>query len=212
VDANNRYGLIDTAGTIVVKYQYDEIVKVTSPTSSSKEFFKVKQDDKYGVINQEGELVIRPEYDGIYLRSNESNWVLTKLNDKYGFAVFDWRNSSYDVKEIFKPIYDEVVYCADDGYPSGYVMVRLDKKWGLVNEGTGQEITGMKYDKVDDFHFHDGFGATQVTINGKHGLIDKKGNEIIPCKYDKINIVQGKRLKYYAIGVTLEGREFYLDY
>ena len=65
---------------------------------------------------------------------------------------------------------------------------QFNRVWGFVNRG-GDVLIPPKY----DFIFASSNDAT-VTINGKDGVLDKTGKEVIPCMYDQISAVNYKRI------------------
>lgn len=211
---NGKYGIVDTAKNIVVNYKYDEIKKMIADRYRGKEFFRTKLNYKYGIIDRYGHEVILPKYDLITLRTQAADWIETKLDGMYGFVDFCWseKTEKYDeIKELFQPKYDSTFYSAGETFPSGFIRVKLNNKWGLVDERNGKEITGMKYDKVNDFFFYQGYKWTVVKLNNKFGLIDKTGKETIPCKYDKVVSIEGNGSEIDKIKVRLGNREFFID-
>ncbi|UKN00255.1 WG repeat-containing protein [Paracrocinitomix mangrovi] len=213
-DDSGKYGLVDADKNTVVNYQYDEIKKMTSGNISWNQFFRTKLNGKYGIIDKFGKEVIAPKYDEITLKSQAADWIETKLDGKIGFAdfVYSEKTGKTDIiTEIFTPAYDDIFYAAGEGSPSGFVQVKLNNKWGLVNEQNGKEITGMKYDKVSDFFMYQGYNCAEVTLNGKYGLIDAEGNEIVACKYDDILSIEGDGDDKDKITVQLGDREFMIN-
>jgi hypothetical protein len=212
--SNGKYGIIDTAKNIIITYQFDEIKKLISDNIKGNEFFRTKLNGKYGIIDKFGKQIILPQYDEIKLRSQAADWIETKLNGKYGFAGFyksEIAKKYEAIKEIFAPKYDSTFYSAGESAPSGFIKVKLNNKWGLVDEKNGKEITGMKYDQVSDFYFYQGLDWTEIQLNNKYGLIDKTGKEIIPCKYDKVLDIDGEGSGNEKIKVQQNGREFFIN-
>lgn len=75
-------------------------------------------------------------------------------------------------------IYDEIGW-----FSEGLCYVRLGSKKIFIDK-TGKEILNVSdYDHVKH-NFRNGF--TQTELNGKVGLINKSGDEILPCNYDEV--------------------------
>ena len=55
---DGKYGLVNKDGTLVVQYQYDDIVE-----QNEYGFVAVKKDGKWGVIDQYGNIVVEPKYE-----------------------------------------------------------------------------------------------------------------------------------------------------
>jgi hypothetical protein len=76
--------------------------------------------------------------------------------------------------------------------------VKLDGKYGYLNQKTGKLLTSVKYDKAEEWHqildfSNDGSGhndLAKVKLKGKWGCIDLHGNEVVPLKYSGIEINQ----------------------
>jgi hypothetical protein len=72
-----------------------------------------------------------------------------------------------------------------------------------LKDSTGKWILQPKYTFIGDFSYND---KAKVLLNNKNGIIDKKGKEIIPPIYDKIESVSG----YLESKNQKENNDFYL--
>jgi hypothetical protein len=72
-----------------------------------------------------------------------------------------------------------------DDYYNGVARVKLNNKYGIINEN-GNEICEIKYDYCYNFNFDHNFA--KVKLNNKYGYIDINGNEICEIKYDSIGV------------------------
>lgn len=68
---------------------------------------------------------------------------------------------------------------ADEHFIDGLAAVKLQEKWGFINE-KGEVVIPLKYDWI--FEFSEGFSA--VRIDNKWGFIDQSGKKVIALKYD----------------------------
>ena len=84
-------------------------------------------------------------------------------------AVFDDGRQSKQYDEIFN-------------FENGIATVRLDEKYGLINED-GEEIVTPMYDWKIYFKSN---GLAIVEKDGKYGLINRAGKEVVIPKYDGI--------------------------
>ncbi|NLC48344.1 MAG: WG repeat-containing protein [Tenericutes bacterium] len=80
---NNKYGVIDYSGNIVIDMIYEDIVYI------SDKVYAAKTNNKYGLINEKNETLLNFEYDSINVYDN---FVVVTKNDK--LAVL---NKSYKV-------------------------------------------------------------------------------------------------------------------
>lgn len=46
-----------------------------------------------------------------------------------------------------------------------------------------ERAASTKYDEMGEFSN----GVAQVKLNGKKGIVDKNGNEVVPCKYNNLS-------------------------
>ena len=65
-------------------------------------------------------------------------------------------------------------------FSEGLAVVKLDGKWGMINE-KGEEVVPCKYDLIV---WRNGNDVMEVVLDGKWGLLDKEGREVMPCKYE----------------------------
>ncbi len=119
------------------------------------------------------------KYD--FIENFEGNLAFVKLNGKWGIIQKTINSKTRLVK------YDN------------------DTKLGKLNEEKGCiiSLTPMKYDLIGQFDNLS--GKAPVQINGKWGLINKKGEEITPIKYDSIDN------DYSYAQCTLNGKIDYID-
>ncbi|WP_299458305.1 WG repeat-containing protein [uncultured Microscilla sp.] len=163
---NNKFGVIDTAGQVVIKAVYDW-----------HGYFKegiapVKRNNKYGFINSKGKEITPIQYD-----------VVEDFSEGRAFVM---QNHQYSIinrkgKEVVKLSYDYV-----DEFKNGLAKCYLNGKWGFIDL-QGNEVVSLKYHKV--YLFNEGLAAVQWH-NGydyKWGFINKKGEVVIPFIYDDVN-------------------------
>ena len=193
VKKDGYYGIVTTVGYEVVPCIYEEI------DNFNEGFAKVKKGDKYGYISSSGKEIVDCKYDeSFYFMDGRA---VVKRNGKYGFI-----NSYGD--EIIPCIYDKFEHFNSAMFHAETDKLKLDRtlmgttlalmfdsngligflrdgKWGLLNL-MGEEF--YPYDKYDKFWGSQKNGISKVTLNGKDGLIDIHGKEIVPCKYDRLFI------------------------
>jgi hypothetical protein len=137
---------------------------------------------KFGFINNEGEWAIQPKYDEVSEFNEGQPFAFAKLKGKWG--LIDTLDNAVLPFEFSRLIY-EVFYFDSDNY----VGVVKNKKYGVVNQTTGKFFLECVYDAP--FEFTDGIipalgNLSVVYRNGKSGLINEKGREIVPCVYDNV--------------------------
>ena len=66
-----------------------------------------------------------------------------------------------------------------------YFPIKVNKKWGLIN-AEGQIVLQPNYDAIGEFKR---FGYAVMQRLGGVGLLDSKGKEIIPPRYDDLKVL-----------------------
>ena len=145
---------------------------------------------KWGFVDKTEKEVIPFKYDGVM--NFTEDLALVKLNNKQGFI-------DKTGNEVVPLIYDYA-----ESFSEGLALVLLNEKCGFIDK-MGNEVIPLIYDYTDSYlenlllfieafrweYITKGFysrsfseGLASVLLNGKMGFIDKKGNEVIPLKYD----------------------------
>lgn len=205
VGDNSKYGLVDAEFNWVAQPKYDYIYNFDS------DFAAVKLNDKYGYINEYGKIVGSIEYDNVQSNTFEGIGIVSK-NNKWGYIN---RNSNlitnieYDKCSSFregraivsksglygcidntKKIIIPIFYNNIGNYHNGMIWVKKNNKIAFFDKD-GKNITGVIYDSVGNFTE---YGITLVVQDGKKGRINKKGDIVIPIKYEEISIIKDDRM------------------
>ncbi|TKC00784.1 WG repeat-containing protein [Pedobacter cryophilus] len=184
---NGKSGFIDPNGKVVIALKYDRV-----------SFFKdglalVSQKGKVGYINTLGYAVIPLLYDDYKAESN--GYFAMKKGKYWGFLD---KNGAILIDFQF----DEIVTSFNipaPNYPGkipedGHTLLRLRSPIALVNKdheqftidargkmvGSSKIISPTGYDKFTPFINE----VAAVSLNGKWGMINKKGDVIIPIEYE----------------------------
>ena len=175
---SGEWGLIDTDGKEIVACQYHSIDKfIDGIAIASKE---IDDEYKYGFINKKGEVIVPMNYDRVEEFSNDV--ALIVQNGKYGFVnekgeevvhcTYDFAFSFEEGSELATCQSGENIHCVDN---EGNIVLSFN-------------INASRYNTFDNFY--EGFMIVAVYSEEKekriYGVIDEKGNEIVPCKYDAI--------------------------
>ena len=150
----------------------------------------VGKNGKFGYINRRGVEITPLVYD----RALRFYWDAgrVQLDGKWGLV-------NRQGKEIAPPVYDEIKGHQDP-------IVRVGDKYGFVSRKTGKLLTPVKYDDakqwIQIFNFTSlQFGKKDlapVQLDGKWGCINVRGEEIIPVKYEKIDVNQSENPRILA--------------
>jgi hypothetical protein len=187
----DKWGFATEDKKIVIRPKYDKVWPFGEDETATKVMLK----GKYGMIDKRGKEVVRPIYDEIEWFSE--SLLLVKFNNKYGLL------NANNFKEVVKPVYDEI---KQSPFSERFLMVKFNDKYGLLRADNFKEVVKPKYSNVEKIwafqsSIHEGVECTEqgnenflkVYVGDKVGLIDTTGNEVIPVKYEDINIVLGEK-------------------
>lgn len=187
VYTNDKWGVIDSKGEIVIKPEYDEAIII--PDSTKDVFlcvYGVNYNDgtyRTEVLNKDGEEFITG-YDAVLPLENydsennvwyEKDVLLTKKDDKYGLVDFKG-------KELLKCEYDSIETLK--GITNSY-LAEKDGKFGLV-DNIGSEIVETKYTAIKPVSTKAEDGYIVTDENKKMGVVKRNNSVVVEIKYDDI--------------------------
>lgn len=179
IEENNKYGYIDTEGTIITRAKY------VYGTDYYKGHAIVKNENNlYGVLNSKGVLEVPfGNYDYIGLFGNR--YIVSKRT-KQGLkqALFD---SSLNEVTSFK--YDTISYAKN-----GVYLFTRDETMGVLNK-EGKEIFSFKVDEVDDKNIDIEISpvSEDISLDNRYAKIKLNESSAI------INLKTGKKIYGYKL-------------
>lgn len=195
---NIRYGVINIKGEQLTKLDFREILPF------HEGFAAVRYKDSYGFINLNGELVVSAKYSKVsdfseglaavqidgkcgYI-DQKGNWVIEPqysrcLNFKDGKAVVyqGMRKAGLVDRNGNKIIEPQINRLLE--FSEGRGLVRDSSYHFYYITEQAKKSDGVYYQKASGFRH----GVAVVQMDGKWGIINQKGLEIIPPKYDRIS-------------------------
>jgi len=206
VVSNEKYGVIDQSGNIVVPCQYDQIGMCNEGMIPVAYFDSERYDELlrmyggddiffvgiWGFVNYIGELIVKCIFSDV--KEFSEGLAPVALDDNL------WGFIDRTGKTIISFEYENAL-----SFSEGVAAVKLNGKWSFIDK-LGKEIISFKYDIVESFVG----GIAKVGIGefvytdyetkfiGKYGIIDKSGNEIVYCKYD---IIEHSPSNIYLVGI-----------
>lgn len=181
---DNKYGLINFEGKVIVDAIYDEI----SNMSYKEGELLVKKDDKYGVINIKGVKLVDIKYDKI----TGDNYYTEK--DKYklgGYIVgnktdegYRYGYINYEGKKVLNIEYNDIYRMTDiEDDNNAYLVAEKSGQAGLLKNNKvmlNYDYQSIEYDKLNKVFV--------VEKNKKFGVVDIDANIILQPEYDDITI------------------------
>lgn len=174
---NNKWGVIDKSGSIVVPITHNNNIIITDSG-----IIILEEEDifgcKYTIHNKNINVVLKRNYNRfMYDFNGDWNLVRTQFNRKHGLIKLNG-------ELILEPIYDGIY--ATGAY--NQLIIEIRDKAGLVDYN-GKEILPIKYDgiKCDEICYGNySLVYYRVWLNGKIGVINNNMDIIVPIQYDDI--------------------------
>ena len=195
---NEKWGVIDNKGSIVIKAEYDEMIMIPD---KNKDLFICSYDVDYGnesyktkVINKKGNEILK-EYENVEPIENtdgmevwyESNVLKYKKDGKIGLINFDG-------KKILEAEYDDIY--AMPGIERS-IIIEKDGKKGLVNTSLGEIIIPVEYVEISSLTDTYENGYIVKNSENKSGVIGADKTKILDTKFDEIRNVYSNN--YYVV-------------
>ena len=188
VKENEKYGVINTNGNIIIEAKYDDI-KIPNP---EKAVFICYENDKTKVLNEKGEEIFT-QYEDIQplrLKNVISDLMYEKTTLKYS------KNGKYGIidiegKKITNPIYEDIDTLQ---FKEGELLVKKDGKYGVINI-KGTTIVKTQYDGIESDRYYEeetgykksGYIVSKTTDEGyRYGYVNIEGKQIIENKYNDL--------------------------
>ncbi len=217
VEKGDEYGAIDPKGHLFLPVRYQEI-RIDSVSS----LLSVREKGKWGIVNRAGKSVVPVQYDeiriqtyGMFTARTGDKWYLL---DAKGQPV---NNNTWQQINDFKFLHA----AARSGNKAGLITVRgnwaIEPRYDslsiisdflVLHEGEGQKgLTALHTQKfilaVDTIENINNY--FRVRLNGKQGILNSRGQEVIPIQYNYISsfsrdsiltVVQGKKKGLMNLG------------
>lgn len=196
-------GVISKTGDINITLEYEEIGLI----DSQLKLYYVKKDNLYGVLGRRGNILVNIEYNDIGIDkqlfpSDEiengmflyENCIPIKKGNKWGIA-----NKSGQI--ILNLEYDEIGYVANHptSEPSDNSNNNNNNK-NEISEGTEMPERSVNNAVIIPNVELDDVSIKGIVVgkNGKYGIVNSIGNELIPCEYDRIYSItnEGENVYY----------------
>ena len=174
-----------------------KVFELDYPEELPYQYFVMYSGDKAGVIDRKGELLIDAKYQDIII-PNQSKDVFFAYTDEDNYKILN-----KDGEEILKD-YEDITYL-ETSEPTELVLeknvlrYKENNLYGLIDLD-GNKVTEPIYEKVSSLTSKP--GNICVTKDGLCGVINSKGEEIIPVKY---NTITGDDFYTEAYGYALAG-------
>ena len=167
--------------------------------------------DKIGFVNREGEVIVPPKYSMYYGECyDKADLIRVSAIYTYGFPRAGGRVATYHC-----PVYGLINYKGEQIVPLEYFTLLLGKGDNTLVTVQNKEyrygviaLDGSVVVPFGSYHWIDGFdkGLSRVIGCDKWGLINEKGDVVLPVEYDYINSFYAKNTDSVCVHVGGERR------
>lgn len=169
VKKNGKWGLIDRSGSFIIQPIYD---KIDFPFFfAENEPLKVTKDGKIGFVDKTGKTLVPTLYDEVFYSDNYSHFYLAKSEDKWG--VLDLSH-----KQILPFEYEEIV----PNWDNSVLILTKDNKYALA-DSSGNLLTDFDYQYIREVSYGHYSVYVRDGDTGREGVINQKGEIVVPLKY-----------------------------
>lgn len=200
VTSNGKSGIADTNYRIIIPCRFETV----NPYSIKGKIIFSK-DKLLGWMNMDMTVIVPPvyesigwAYDGCVLASRNNRYGMLDtasrvlipflyeyLGDRFHHGLIPakkdgkWSYIDTLAKTVIPPEYEEA-----HNFTGKVAGVKRKGKWGFIDRNN-QPASAFVYDHIAYDYY--GPNRIQVMRNGKIGLADESGNEVVPCIYDELN-------------------------
>jgi hypothetical protein len=201
VERNNKFGLIDTNGILVLPIQFE----IVYAYDKENEFVKTRKNSEWKYFDRNGQMIkvdtIRMSwlYDCVSstISSGLAHVYLYESNGKIGFVKYLCNNINEDTCRVLQ----ELLYTDFLEIGWDYILLKDDNDWNLYNY-EGELLKALNIDNVQKKPIgRAGNEFYLFEFDRKYGLMNIEGEIIVETKYDSIT-----QLKE---GFYLQSKEWY---
>jgi hypothetical protein len=224
---NDRYGVVDRTGLMVLQTYYEEI------GVSAEKLFWVLEDGKYGYVSTNGKWIVPAKYDSA--EDFESGFAVVSRDD--AFYVIDtlgqeWLRNEGEIRRFGRHFVLEaedslaIVNLSGElllpyaewelGAPDGErIPVVKEGKVGFIGQD-GRMLLDLLFDEYPEVltfgRFKKGHAKMYQDRAGRFGLIDTLGNWVVPARYNDISfysdIIAAKRGDFWEFMDVRQNRKW----
>lgn len=183
---------IDTTGKKISPYDFED-----AEFPMKDRIAKVKLNNQYGIINSKMEVIVPFRYNEIGYNNN--GLLPAQLGNKWGVILEQGK-----VVIPFK--YQSVTIINKD-----LILCENEKNLIGLKDGNGKTIASPIYSADGSYRLFENIKGSTNTLmtklDGKYGIINYKGDILIPFKYDDFVEPEYDRYHLYGLVVTLNGKK-----
>ena len=171
VQKDEKYGLIDLDGKVLLEPTYDQITALPDIENA----FLISKDNLYGIANNKGQIILDVNYSEITNlgKDNLSGYIVKTPDSKYGIV-------DYSKAQVLENKYDQIKKV----YGNDLYVVEENGQTKVVEKG-GNEIISSGIEDVAEILTNKENGIIFIN-SGKYGVMNLSGEITIPAEYDDL--------------------------
>ena len=193
-------------------------------SENTQEFLVTNSLGQKGIINLDGTTKIEPTYESIEILDKTADLYLIQKNGKYGIIKsgnITVLSPEYD-NIGFNNIGDTVEISSKYMILDTLIPVTKNEKWGAVDKN-GKFVLKLEYDGFGCFETTVEIDETKKTVqpiiviercegivvkqNEKYGILDLKGNELVPIAVESIYAIENTKNEDYKYFMKYNNKE-----
>jgi hypothetical protein len=194
---NNKVGLIDLKGNIIVPADFNDIRRFWNRSGSSN-ILLVEKDGRIGLLNADLKELFPPVFTEYPQQSGD--YIIVVKNKKCGL-INEKGNVLIDLAyDDIKPIHDSLYMGLVFKDSAELTKLRLNTHWNWGYKVKGCAVFDKDFSVVSelqDYEYIYYWGIKQLIVkkNGRFGLLNHRGEVVVPLEYDELFANNG----YYMV-------------
>lgn len=203
VSKDHKNGIIDGNGKTIVPFIYDDITDSRVRANTKNPYFIVKKDEYYGLMNARGEWLLPPEYGYISMNEDDvkNRWV--------GLEAYPRSKDLSGLYNLKTGVLISTKYSSVSAYDDFIIVAnrKNNQYFHQLMDLQGTPLTDNSYTKMEYTH-----GYLLCEKNGTYGILNTKGEPIIPFDYQRITPVISTLLRVEQNGdyfyMSIDGKQY----
>lgn len=171
---DEKIGLIDFSGKVVLQANYDDIKALDSVRNR----LIITKENKRGLVDTAGNIIVDTNYDDIIGELTSSKTGYITVLESEGNKLYGYISSNGDKR--IDPQYNEISIISDIKDPNKILLVvKKEDKYGIVDEQNNQ-ILPIEFEEIDGLFTNNMFVCKK---DSKWGIVNSNNEVIIDYNY-----------------------------
>jgi WG containing repeat len=185
VKIKEKYGIVNLEGKVILPIEFEYIEELNN------NYLVITPQRKVGLYDINGNNILPAKYKWINQTSSQNSSILVLKEDEYSFNFLDKNNKIILPENVseYGYVLDEVKLKSPIGLTGVLYVKNKNGKFGLLDEKSGTLNAPMVYDEIIQCtSLDEATSYFSVRKANKYGLINEHNEELIPIKYDTVNL------------------------